>query len=100
MRPGSRFLKVLKDSDVPDSLQIHQIYSVNDTVSRGVHGIFVPKSGHKNIHNYSMNGLSHFEFIIRREPIKEVIKILRDDPEASRLLDSEDMTPLSSLTGS
>ena len=100
MRPGSRFLKVLKDSDVPDSLQIHQIYSVNDTVSRGVNGIFVPKSGHKNIHNYSMNGLSHFEFIIRREPIKEVIKILRDDPEASRLLDSEDMTPLSSLTGS
>jgi uncharacterized membrane protein YdjX (TVP38/TMEM64 family) len=99
MRPGSRFLKFLKDSDVPDNLQIHQIYSVSDSVARGKNGVFVPRSGQKNIHNYAMNGLSHFEFIMRREPIKEVIKILKDDPEVSRLLDAEDQTPLSSLTG-
>ncbi len=100
MRPGSRFLKILKESHVPDSLQIHQIYSTKDTVARGENGIFIPKTGQKNVHSYSMNGLSHFEFITRREPIKEVIKILKDDAETSRLLDAEDVTPLTSLTGS
>ena len=93
-------MKFLKDSDVPDSLQIHQIYSAKDTVARGENGIFIPKTGQKNVHSYSMNGLSHFEFITRREPIKEVIKLLKDDAETSRLLDAEDVTPLTSLTGS
>jgi uncharacterized membrane protein YdjX (TVP38/TMEM64 family)/pimeloyl-ACP methyl ester carboxylesterase len=95
MRPGSSFLKYLKDSDVPDSLKIFCLYSEKDTIARGKLGTFSPRSGIANITNIAMNDMSHFDFIVRREPIKEVIKILKDDPETARLLDAEDVTPLS-----
>lgn len=46
-----------------------------------------------------MNNLNHFDFIIRREPIKEVIKILSGTQETAHLLDVEDLTPLDKLSG-
>jgi hypothetical protein len=46
-----------------------------------------------------MNNLNHFDFIIRREPIKEVIKILSGTQETARLLDVEELTPLDKLSG-
>jgi len=99
MRPGSNFLKYLSDSDVPESLKIHILYSEQDTVSRGHLGIFVPKSGHQNITSMAMNDLNHFDFIVRREPIKEVIKILSGTAEAAHLLELEEVTPLARLSG-
>ena len=99
MRPGSSFLKYLRDSDVPENLKIHIIYSDSDSVSRGRLGIFVPRSGHKNITSTAMNNLNHFDFIIRREPIKEVIKILSGTQETAHLLDVEELTPLDKLSG-
>ncbi len=99
MRPGSSFLKYLRDSDVPDNLKIHILYSDSDSVSRGRLGIFVPRSGHKNITSIAMNDLNHFDFIIRREPIKEVIKILSGTQETAHLLDVEELTPLDKLSG-
>ncbi len=97
MRPGSSFLKFLKDSDVPPNLKIFSMYSQRDHIARGKLGTFSPRSGHNNITNIAMNDMSHFDFIIRREPIKEVIKILKDDAETARLLDAEDVTPLSRI---
>ena len=99
MRPGSSFLKFLKNSDVPDNLRIFTLYSENDSIARGKLGIFAPRAGKGQITNIAMNDLSHFEFLMRREPIKEVIKILKDDAEASRLLDAEDVTPLARISG-
>jgi uncharacterized membrane protein YdjX (TVP38/TMEM64 family) len=98
MRPGSSFLKFLRNSDVPNNLKIFTFYSEKDSIARGKLGIFKPKSGLDQIKNYSMNELDHFDFIIKREPIKEVIKILKDDEETSRQLDAEDVTPLSRIT--
>jgi pimeloyl-ACP methyl ester carboxylesterase len=99
MRPGSSFLKYLRDSDVPPNLKIHILYSERDTVSRGRQGVFVPKTGHQNITSRAMNDLNHFDFVVRREPIKEVIKILSGSAEAAHLLDLEEMTPLGKLSG-
>ena len=100
MRPGSSFLKFLRDSEVPENLKIYTFYSDGDTIARGKLGVFKPRSGQKNITNIPMNDLNHFDFIVRREPIKEVIKILKDDEEISRLLDAEDVTPLGRISGS
>jgi uncharacterized membrane protein YdjX (TVP38/TMEM64 family) len=97
MRPGSSFLKFLKDSEVPKNLKIFSLYSDKDMIARGRLGTFTPKTGSYNITNIAMNEMSHFDFIVRREPIKEVIKILKDDPETARLLDAEDVTPLSMI---
>jgi hypothetical protein len=99
MRPGSSFLKYLRDSDVPQNLKIHILYSERDSVSRGRQGIFIPKTGHQNITSMAMNDLNHFDFIVRREPIKEVIKILSGSAEAAHLLDLEEITPLGKLSG-
>jgi uncharacterized membrane protein YdjX (TVP38/TMEM64 family)/pimeloyl-ACP methyl ester carboxylesterase len=99
MRPGSSFLKYLRDSDVPPNLKIHILYSERDTVSRGRQGVFVPKTGHQNITSRAMNDLNHFDFVVRREPIKEVIKILSGSAEAAHLLDLEEITPLGKLSG-
>jgi uncharacterized membrane protein YdjX (TVP38/TMEM64 family)/pimeloyl-ACP methyl ester carboxylesterase len=99
MRPGSSFLKYLRDSDVPENLKIHIFYSERDSVSRGRLGVFVPKSGHENISSKAMNDLTHFDFVIRRESIREVIKILSDSTDhAPRLVSSENL-PLARLGG-
>ena len=99
MRPGSSFLKYLKDSVVPPNLKIYCMYSDADMVARGKLGVFTPRGGSENVTKIAMNDLSHFDFLLRREPIKEVIKILKDDEETSRLLDAEDVTPLNRIGG-
>jgi pimeloyl-ACP methyl ester carboxylesterase len=99
MRPGSSFLQQLKDSDVPENLRIYTMYSEKDHVARGSYGIFAPRSGGQNIVNIPFNDFSHFDFILRRDSIKEAIKILKDDEESKRLLDQEELTPLERLNG-
>lgn len=99
MRPGSSFLQQLKDSDVPENLRIYTMYSEKDHIARGSYGIFAPRSGGQNIVNIPFNDLSHFDFILRRDSIKEAIKILKDDEESKRLLDQEELTPLERLNG-
>ena len=99
MRPGSNFLKYLNDSDVPPNLKIHIIYSEQDSVSRGRQGIFTPRVGKENITTVAMNELNHFDFIIRREPIKEVIKVLTGSSDAAHQLEVEEVTPLGRISG-
>jgi pimeloyl-ACP methyl ester carboxylesterase len=77
MRPGSSFLEHLKDSEVPSNLKIYSFYSENDFIARGSLGVFAPRSGRENVTSIAMNHLSHFDFVMRRDPIKQVIKILK-----------------------
>ncbi len=89
MRPGSSFLEHLKNSEVPNNLKIYSFYSENDSIARGSSGVFTPRSGQENVTNIAMNDLSHFDFIMRRDPIKKVIKLLKDSPELERDQDQD-----------
>ena len=99
MRPGSSFLKSLHNSVIPPNLKIWSLYSPNDKLARGESGQLRPTGGLENFIKIQMPEYGHFDFILRRGPIKEVIKILRDDPNVAKSLDQEDETPLARLSG-
>ncbi|MCX6119163.1 MAG: VTT domain-containing protein [Proteobacteria bacterium] len=99
MRPGSSFLKLLQDSEIPNNLKIWSLYSEADRLARGSLGVFRPKTGKENITVLPMHEYSHFDFILKRGPIREVVKILTDDPsERDQLIDNEG-TSLSQIIG-
>ncbi len=99
MRPGSSFLQYLKDSDVPSNLKIYSLYSENDLVARGKFGVFQPRHGTENVTSIAMNDLSHFDFVMRRDPIKLVIKLLKDQPLTDQDKDLSDSEILSRIGG-
>jgi hypothetical protein len=99
MRPGSSFLQYLKDSDVPSNLKIYSVYSENDLVARGKLGVFQPRNGKENVTSIAMNDLSHFDFVMRRDPIKLVIKLLKDQPLTDQDKDLSDSEILSRIGG-
>ena len=100
MRPGSSFLRLLQDSEVPANLKIWSLYSEKDTVARGSMGIFRPKKGAENITALGLHDYSHFDFIMRRGAMREVVKILKDDPNATNAVEEDvEGTSLSQLTG-
>lgn len=99
MRPGSSFLQHLKDSEVPSNLKIYSLYSENDVVARGKHGIFSPRKGGENVSGIAMNDLSHFDFVMRRDPIKLVIKLLKDSSEPDQDREIQDTELLDRISG-
>jgi uncharacterized membrane protein YdjX (TVP38/TMEM64 family)/pimeloyl-ACP methyl ester carboxylesterase len=100
MRPGSSFLKILQDAEVPANLKIWAFYSDNDRLARGVHGLFRPTKGAENISVIGMHDYSHFDFIMKRGAIKQIINILKDSPisTAPGLVD-DGSTSLSQING-
>ncbi len=99
MRPGSSFLKHLKDSEVPTNLKIYSLYSEHDIVARGKLGVFEPRSGKEQTTSIAMNHLSHFDFLMRRDPIKKVIDILKDEEQSEPENHSTDQDFLERLGG-
>lgn len=99
MRPSSSFLGMLRDSEVPENLKIWAMYSENDKLARGVSGLFRPTKGAENITVLGMHDYGHFDFILKRGAIREIIKILKDDSKAAAVDQEIEGTSLSQLTG-
>lgn len=77
MRPGSKFLKSLKDLVIPDNVTIHCLHSNKDKIARGQGGVFTSNKHSDRIKPVPMNHIGHFEFLYRRdvgEKISEIIK--------------------------
>ena len=77
MRPNSSFLRDLHDSEIPESLQIYCMHSLNDSVATGEDGIFKPRDG--NVTAVPMNHVRHFEFLNRRDVGDMISLLLRDE---------------------
>ncbi|MCX6125495.1 MAG: alpha/beta fold hydrolase, partial [Proteobacteria bacterium] len=99
MRPGSSFLKLLQDVEVPNNLKIWAIYSDNDLLARGMNGLFRPAKGAENITVVAMHENSHFDFILKRGPIRKIINVLKDEPLSATIAPDDSGTSLSQLTG-
>lgn len=67
MRPGSDFLRSLKQQPLPADLQIINLFSLRDFVARGEDGIFKPASGLGQVLPIAMNHVSHDGFLKRRD---------------------------------
>ncbi len=76
MRPGSMFLKSLKDAEVPEGFQVYCLHSERDRVATGKSGIFRPRRPSPNIVSVPMNHISHFEFLYRRDVGETISRIL------------------------
>lgn len=99
MRPGSSFLKLLRDVEVPSNLKIWALYSDKDALARGAQGLFRPRKGAENITVVGMHEYTHFDFILKRGPITEVIRILKDEGSQDSVASEEYGTSLSQLLG-
>jgi pimeloyl-ACP methyl ester carboxylesterase/membrane protein YqaA with SNARE-associated domain len=79
MRPGSNFLKSIKEFDIPDGVEVHCFFSERDSVAKGDDGLY--HSTHcpeceKKVHPNPMNHCSHFEFLYRRSVGDRIASIL------------------------
>ena len=63
MRPNSSFLRQLQACALPDSIEVHCIYSQNDRVTHGTGGIFTPQTG--RVASVPMHHVKHLEFPYR-----------------------------------
>lgn len=79
MRPGSSFLRYLRDSEVPENLKIVCLYSKNDSVSRGKRAIFRPLKPSPNVESMEIPNAAHYDFLFKRSIIQKVIDLLRTD---------------------
>jgi uncharacterized membrane protein YdjX (TVP38/TMEM64 family)/pimeloyl-ACP methyl ester carboxylesterase len=76
MRPGSRMLKVLSESYIPESVKIFCFYSEKDRVSSGTDGIFKAKNVAGQVIPVAMHHISHFEYLHKRDVAEEISKLL------------------------
>ncbi len=81
MKPGSLFLQELHSASVPKNLQIYNIHSDSDNVVPGDRGIFDRKEYKAQIHPVAMDGLTHYEYMYRKEVVTKVDKILKETPD-------------------
>lgn len=73
MRPNSYLLRQLQDSSIPDSLQVHCMYSIQDAVTRGFGGVYVPKAG--KVSEVPMHHVKHMEFLFRHD-VGDMVSVL------------------------
>lgn len=83
MRPGSMFLKSMRDVDVPDDVTIYCLHSERDRVARGGTGVFKPKAGAHRVKDVAMNHISHFEFLYRRDVGDTIAQLLKEEAETT-----------------
>ncbi len=76
MRPNSLFLRDLHNSEIPPSLQVYCMHSLNDSVATGADGIFHPRQG--NVTAVPMHHVRHLEFLNRRDVGDMISLLLRD----------------------
>lgn len=85
MRPGSRMLKILGESMVPDGVEIFCMYSGKDRVSNGVDGIYRSPNMKGSVYAVPMHHISHFEYLHKREVADQIAKILGHPEQIERL---------------
>ncbi|MDE3268723.1 MAG: alpha/beta fold hydrolase [Pseudomonadota bacterium] len=73
MRPNSYLLRQLRDCSLPDALQMHCVYSIQDAVTRGRGGVFTPKAG--KVSEVPMHHVKHLEFLFRHD-VGDVVSVL------------------------
>ena len=76
MRPNSSFLRDLHDSEIPASLQVYCMHSLNDSVATGEDGIFKPRQG--SVTPVPMHHMRHLDFLNRRD-VGDMISLLLQD---------------------
>lgn len=84
MKPGSKIIKELQNAQVPKNLQIYCLHSQDDNVVPAERGIYEGKASFDQIHPIAMNGLSHYEYMYRKEVVNKVDKILKQEPDYSQ----------------
>jgi uncharacterized membrane protein YdjX (TVP38/TMEM64 family) len=77
MRPGSNFIKSLRDLEIPDHLTVHCLHSVKDKVARGTDGVLKSNKYSQRIVPVPMHHIGHFEFLYRRDVGEKISEILR-----------------------
>lgn len=78
MRPNSEFLAELNKLEIPESVDIHCIYSRNDLVSRDEGGIYQNKTAQHRIHPIDMHHLDHYGFLTDKDVVQKIDEILND----------------------
>lgn len=82
MRPGSNFIKSLRDLTIPENLTIHCLHSKKDKVARGTDGVLKSAKHADRIIPVAMNHIGHFEFLYRRDVGERISEILRESDGA------------------
>lgn len=75
MSPGSRFLKRLNQSTVPNSVYLASVYSEKDWVSPAKYSR-LPED-EKSFHNIKVSHLYHTDFVIKQSAYKIILEHLR-----------------------
>lgn len=78
MRPGSNFLKSLKELVIPENLTIYCLNSTKDKIAKGQNGVFKNTNHPDRIKAVPMNHLGHFEFLYRRDVGEKISEIIRN----------------------
>jgi triacylglycerol lipase len=92
MRPNSQFLRELNDIEIPSSLSMYCMHSVEDKVCVGENGLFSPHKKSTQVISVPMNHVKHFEFLYRRDVGDMIARLLngaRDEEKPSKALESK-----------
>lgn len=80
MRPGSEFLKSIKEAEIPQGVEIYCLHSEADKVSKGKKGIFLSRTSPGSVRPIALNHISHFEFLYRKDVSDVISQILNQKP--------------------
>ena len=76
MRPGSNFLTVLHQADIPASIKIYNLYSNSDGVVKGESGVFRSMKNRSQIVSIPVHHFKHFHYISKRETADILSRLL------------------------
>ncbi|MEZ4743507.1 MAG: alpha/beta fold hydrolase [Bdellovibrionota bacterium] len=76
MRPSSRLLREIKESKIPNNVEIHCIFSDRDAVAKGKNGLLQSSASNERIFPVPLHQVSHFEFLYRRSVGDTIADIL------------------------
>ncbi len=89
MRPGSSVLKTLGESEIPDRLEIYNVYSRRDKVVIGRDAVFQPVKPNEQIHPIAAHDLGHFDYLYSREMASTLSEVLGSPYIGGEVADSE-----------
>lgn len=85
MRPGSRLLKALQQSHIPQHTKIYCLYSSIDRISPHKKGVFQGHYGHThNVIGVPMHRISHFQYLYKKEVMEKIHHLLESSSEKKR----------------
>ena len=93
MRPGSEFLKDLRNLKLPPGVELFCLHSTEDRVAPGERGLFKPYEDSGRVISVPMNKVAHFEFLSRRDVAEQLGAILRGKNRNALPLSSDQANP-------